>query len=90
MPSEKKAKKLPPVLTRTYEATKKGWKTFGQDANVLHRAKFELVAVSPLGEKSFGAVWRTTIEEVEYSSDPLGAGADDDFPLDDNKWIALD
>lgn len=83
-------RKLPPVIGKTYEATVKGWRAFLKDANIFYRAEYVLQGTpSPLGEKSFGAVWVTKGEQAEYS-DPFGVNDEEDFPLsDDHGWINL-
>lgn len=76
-PSEKKA--LPTVATFTYEATKGGWKEFSKDARLAVEAGYDLLAVTPLGTKSFGAVWKMVRPSNDYP-DFFGDN-DDEFPL---------
>jgi hypothetical protein len=83
MSTSEAPEKLPPVFTKTYEATRKGWKEFGQEANVFHLAGYEVIAVSALGVKSFGAIWKSVRKDAVKYPDPLGVG-DDDYPLDDD------
>lgn len=82
-------KKLPAVLTRLYAADTGDWQRFGKEANIFDKARYELVAVTPLGTKSFGAVWKSMVVESTPSPDPLGVSDEDDFPLDD-MWEYLD
>jgi hypothetical protein len=49
--------KAPPVLSVSYDATVAGWKKFGQEAALAHRAGYKLEYVVPLGKQSFGALW---------------------------------
>lgn len=70
---------LPPILALTFDATVHGWKQFSIDAIVANAAGYDLLAISPLGTQSFGAVWKM-VRQVKSYPDFLGV-EDDEFTL---------
>jgi len=73
-------KKLPRILGMTYRATKEGWAEFMGEAAKADDLGYVLVAVTPLGTASFGAVWRLSKADKAYGS---FVGDDEDTDIGD-------
>lgn len=79
--SEKKEPaELPPILCRTYRATRKGFAAFSEEANTAHLAGYDFQGMSPLGSTSFGAVWKKVREDGLAPERDI-FGTDDDLEL---------
>lgn len=71
---------LPPIMCRTYSATRKGFAAFSEEALAVHLAGYDLQGMSPLGSASFGAVWKKVREDGLAPERDI-FGTDDDLEL---------
>lgn len=68
-----------PYITRLYEATKGGYKTFKDDILLAHKAGYRYKDSTPLGEKSFMAVFELDVEREKSEHEYADAFGLEDF-----------